>query len=53
MRPIPYTSPVGSLMYAMLCTRLDICYVVGIVSRYESNPGMGHWIVVKHILKYL
>ena len=28
----PYGSAMGSLMYAMLCTRLDICYVVGIVS---------------------
>ena len=53
MRRIPYASAVGSIMYAMLCTRLDICYVVGIVSRYQSNPGMGHWIAVKHILKYL
>ena len=34
MRQIPYASTVGSLMYAMLCTRPDICYVVGIVSRY-------------------
>ena len=40
-------------MYAMLCTMLDIFYAVGIVSRYQSNPGMGHRIVVKHILKYL
>ena len=40
-------------MYAMLCTRPDICYEVGIVSRYQSNPGMGHWIAVKNILKYL
>ena len=53
MRRIPYASAVGSLMYAMLCTRHDICYAVGIVKRYQSNPGMGHWIAVKHILKYL
>ena len=39
---IPYTSAVGSLMYAMLCTRLDICFAVGIVSRYQSNPGPEH-----------
>ena len=30
----PYASAVGSLMYAMLCTRPDICYAVGVVSRY-------------------
>ena len=53
MRRIPYASAIGSLMYAMLCTRHDICYEVGIVSRYQSNLGMGHWIAVKHILKYL
>ena len=53
MRRIPYASAVDSLMYAMLCTRPDICYAVGLVSRYQSNPGMGHWIAMKHILKYL
>ena len=53
MRQIPYASTVGSLMYAMLCTRPDICYSVGIVSRYQSNPGPKHWQAVKHILKYL
>ena len=26
---------------------------IGIVSRYQSNPGLDHWITVKHILKYL
>ena len=34
MRQVPYASAVGSLMYAMLCTRPDICYSVGMVSRY-------------------
>ena len=53
MRRIPYALAIGSLMYAMLCTRPDICYAVGIVSCYQSNPGMGDWIAVKHILKYL
>ncbi|KAM6562912.1 hypothetical protein CsatB_022910 [Cannabis sativa] len=53
MANIPYASAVGSLMYAMLCTRPDICYAVGIVSRYQSNPGQEHWNAVKYILKYL
>ena len=53
MKVIPYASAVGSLMYAMLCTRLDICLAVGMVSRYHSNPGQEHWIAVKHIIKYL
>ncbi|TYK02508.1 gag/pol protein [Cucumis melo var. makuwa] len=53
MRRIPYASTVGSLMYVMLCTRPDICYAVGIVSRYQSNPGLDHSTAVKIILKYL
>ena len=53
MRQVPYTSAVGSLMYAMFCTRPDICYSVGVVSRYQSNLGPKYWQAVKHILKYL
>ena len=53
MRHVPYASVIRSLMYAMLCTRLDIYYVVRVVSRFQSNPGPYHWIMVKHILKYL
>ena len=40
MRRYPYASAVGSLMYAMLYTRPDICYAVGIVSRFQSNPDL-------------
>ena len=32
MRGIPYASAMVSLMYAMMCTRPDICFVVGMVS---------------------
>ena len=53
MRAVPYASAVGSLMYAMLCTRPDISYAVGMVARYQANPGQAHWTAVKHILKYL
>ena len=53
MRNCPYASVVGSLMYAMLCTRPNICYAVSIVSRYQSNSGSEHWTAIKHILKYL
>ena len=48
MRGISYASVVGSLMYAMLWTRLDIYFVVGMVSRYQLDPDEEHWIVVKH-----
>ena len=42
MEGIPYASVVGSLMYVMLCTKPDICFAVGMVSRYQSNPGPKH-----------
>uniref|UniRef100_A0A3Q7IX76 Reverse transcriptase Ty1/copia-type domain-containing protein n=1 Tax=Solanum lycopersicum TaxID=4081 RepID=A0A3Q7IX76_SOLLC len=44
---------VGSLMYAMVCTRPDIAHVVGVVSRYMANPGKEHWEAVKWLLRYL
>ena len=53
MSKIPYASAVGSLMYAMVCTRLDITYSVGVVSRFLTNPGKQHWRAVKWILRYL
>ncbi|KAH9685593.1 hypothetical protein KPL70_014018 [Citrus sinensis] len=51
MRRVPYADAVGSLMYAMLCTRPDICFAVWMVSRYQFNPGPQYWTAVKHIMK--
>ncbi|CAN0846213.1 Retrovirus-related Pol polyprotein from transposon TNT 1-94 [Linum grandiflorum] len=53
MKNVPYASAVGSLMYAMVCTRPDIAHAVGVVSRFLSNPGKEHWAAVKWILRYL
>ena len=53
MQSVPYAFAVGSLMYAMLFTRPNICFEVGMVSKYQSNLGLEHWTTVKHILKYL
>ena len=53
MSRVPYASAVGSIMYAMTCTRPDVAYSLGVVSRYQSDPGEAHWKVVKSILKYL
>ena len=52
MSVIPYSSIVGSLVYAMVCTRLDISHAVGVVSRFLANPGKTHWEVVKWIFRY-
>ncbi|GAA0142710.1 transmembrane signal receptor [Lithospermum erythrorhizon] len=53
MEKVPYASAIGSLMYAMLCTRPDIAYSVGLVSRFLSQPRKEHWEAVKWILRYL
>ena len=53
MSMIPYPSAIGLIMYAMLCTRPDVSYALSVTSRYQLDPGMGHWVVVKNILKYL
>ena len=39
MSVIPYASAIGSIMYAMLCTRPDVNLAVSLVGRYQSNPG--------------
>ena len=53
MKVIPYASAIGSIMYAMMCTRPDVCLAISWEGRYQSNPGVDHWTVVKNILKYL
>ncbi|KAG8479822.1 hypothetical protein CXB51_029312 [Gossypium anomalum] len=53
MAKVPYANAVGSLMYAIACTRPDTSQAVGVVSRYMHDPGKGHWQAVKWILRYL
>ncbi|XP_033508967.1 secreted RxLR effector protein 161-like [Nicotiana tabacum] len=53
MSRIPYRSTVVSLIYVMVCTRPDICQEVGLVSRYQTDPGLSHWQAVKRIMRYL
>jgi hypothetical protein len=53
MARVPYANAISSLMYAMLYTHPDICFAVGLVSRFQSNPGPTHWKAVKRILWYL
>ena len=42
MKHVPYFSLVGSLMYAQVCTRPDIAFVVSVLGRYLSDPGQSH-----------
>ncbi|CAA7049618.1 unnamed protein product [Microthlaspi erraticum] len=43
MSRIPYASAIGSIMYAMLCTRPDIACALSMTSRYQSDPGDVSW----------
>ena len=53
MSKVPYALVVGSLMYVIVCTKVDITHAVGVVSKYMSHPGTEHCNLVKWILRYL
>ena len=53
MKSVPYVPTIGSLMYAMVATQLDISHAVGFVSRFMHNPDRSHWNAVKHVFRYL
>ena len=53
MSQIEYAQIIGSLMYAMNCSRPDIVYVVSKLSRYTSNLGVDHWKVIVRVFRYL
>ena len=38
----PYRELFGSLLYLSVCTRADIAYSVGVLSRFMSNPTTAH-----------
>ncbi|KAJ9562152.1 hypothetical protein OSB04_007312 [Centaurea solstitialis] len=48
-----YAQLIGSLMYAQVCTRPDLAYAVGILSRFQQNPTKDHWTAGKKVLRYL
>ena len=50
---IEYASVIGSLMYAMHCTRPDIAYAVCKLSRFTSSPSVEHWKAIARVLGYL
>jgi hypothetical protein len=49
----PYRDIIGSCMYLMTCTRPDIAYAVGQLSRFNDCHGQIHHAAVKHLLRYL
>lgn len=53
IRRVSYASAVGSLIYVIVCTRLDIVHAIGVGIRFLSNLGKVRWTVLKWILRYL
>ncbi|GJU16894.1 retrotransposon protein, putative, ty1-copia subclass [Tanacetum coccineum] len=53
MQNVPYASSVGSIMYAVRCTRPDVTFAQNLTSRFQHNPREPHWTAVKTILNYL
>ena len=48
-----YAGIIGSLRYATDCTRLDIAYAVGVLSRFTSKPNKDHWLAIERGMRYL
>ncbi|GKA37643.1 hypothetical protein Tco_0724208 [Tanacetum coccineum] len=53
MLQVRYASAVGSIKYAVRCSRPDVAFSHNLTSRYQQNPGESHWTAVKNILEYL
>ncbi|KAL0281826.1 UNVERIFIED_CONTAM: Retrovirus-related Pol polyprotein from transposon TNT 1-94 [Sesamum radiatum] len=53
MTNIPFASAIGSIQYAVQCTRPDVAYALSVTSRYQACGGKAHLVAVKNILKYL
>lgn len=50
---VPYRQLVGSLMYAVCCSRPDIAYATCFLASYSESPKQTHWTALKRILRYL
>ena len=48
-----YASIIDSLRYAINCTRPDIAYAVGVLSKFTSKPSRDYWQAIERVMKYL
>ena len=53
MKVISFASAIGSIKYAMLCTKPIVYLIMSLSRGYDSDPGVDHWTTVKVILSYL
>ena len=50
MKDIPYAPVIGSIKYAMLCTRPILYLDLSLAREYNFDLGVDHWTTVKNIL---
>ena len=50
---IPYRHVVGSLLWLVTGSRVDIAFEVTCCAKYSINPGMARWYALLRILRYL
>ena len=50
MKAIPYASAIGSIKYAILCTRTIVYLAMVLAKGYNSDLGVDQWTTVKIIL---
>ena len=48
-----YASIIGNLRYATDCTKPDIAYAIGVLSRFTSKPSRDHWLAIEQVMRYL
>ena len=48
MKVIPYASTIGSIKYAMLCTRPIVYLALNLAKEHNSDLGVDHWTLVKN-----
>ena len=46
-------SILGSIMYLILCTRPDLAFTLGKLSKFSSNPSSIHMKALKRLLRYI
>jgi hypothetical protein len=53
MKSKPYARLGGGLMYAQIYTIPDLSFALGILSRFQSNLGLEHWVAGNKVIRYL
>ena len=50
MSKVSYASAIGFIMYAMLCTRVDVAHALSVTNRFQQDPGKSHCIQILYLI---